>query len=265
MKTRWLPLRWRPTTTSPGTRTAARYRRVHRHHDSGNHLGVAAGRIGTRGHIPGSHGSVHGQHDRLLPRHGASRHVGALEGLDALRPPDQRRSDRGPRIVVTDGDDSPLVEHHWSKFPRRRDHPHPTWNRTSRPHLPGGGPRCAGRDEGRSGRPRPGLPIRGRFGGPGRPCHQADDIAQIEGYPSKILQGMCTFALASGALVDLLADGDPYRLDSVGGALRRAPPSRADPSPSTSTTRDGPKKVGGRSPSKESRTVSRSSSTGESN
>ena len=42
--------------------------------------------------------------------------------------------------------------------------------------------------------------------------HAMDDaIARSEGYPGKILQGMCTFSLVSAALVDLLADGDPYR------------------------------------------------------
>ncbi len=51
----------------------------------------------------------------------------------------------------------------------------------------------------------------------------SDDIAQIEGYPSKILQGMCTFALASGVLVDFLADGDPYRLSRL--AVRFARPA----------------------------------------
>jgi acyl dehydratase len=51
----------------------------------------------------------------------------------------------------------------------------------------------------------------------------SDDIAQIEGYPGKILQGMCTFGLASGALVDLLADGDPYRLSRL--AVRFARPA----------------------------------------
>ena len=42
--------------------------------------------------------------------------------------------------------------------------------------------------------------------------HAMDDaIARSEGYTGKILQGMCTFSLVSAVLVDLLADGDPYR------------------------------------------------------
>jgi acyl dehydratase len=36
-----------------------------------------------------------------------------------------------------------------------------------------------------------------------------DRVARSEGYPGKILQGMCTFGLASAALVDVVAGGDP--------------------------------------------------------
>ncbi len=43
----------------------------------------------------------------------------------------------------------------------------------------------------------------------------SDSVARLEGYPSKILQGMCTFGLASGALVDLVAGGDPAMVRRV--------------------------------------------------
>jgi acyl dehydratase len=39
-----------------------------------------------------------------------------------------------------------------------------------------------------------------------------DDLARAEGYPSKILQGMCTFGMVAGAVVDGAAGGDPRRL-----------------------------------------------------
>jgi acyl dehydratase len=51
----------------------------------------------------------------------------------------------------------------------------------------------------------------------------SDAVAQAEGYPGKILQGMCTFGLASGAVVDIVADGDPDRLRRL--AVRFARPA----------------------------------------
>jgi acyl dehydratase len=39
-----------------------------------------------------------------------------------------------------------------------------------------------------------------------------DEIARQEGYPRKILQGLCTFAICGGAVVDVGASGDPRRL-----------------------------------------------------
>lgn len=50
-----------------------------------------------------------------------------------------------------------------------------------------------------------------------------DALARAEGHRGKILQGMCTFALASGAIVDLVADGDPDRLRRL--AVRFARPA----------------------------------------
>jgi acyl dehydratase len=48
--------------------------------------------------------------------------------------------------------------------------------------------------------------------------HAIDDaVAHSEGYPSKILQGLCTFAMCSGALVDIAAGSDPRRLRRLAG------------------------------------------------
>lgn len=44
-----------------------------------------------------------------------------------------------------------------------------------------------------------------------------DDIARAEGFPSKIIQGLCTFAMCSGAVVKLVADGDPGNLTRLAG------------------------------------------------
>lgn len=51
-----------------------------------------------------------------------------------------------------------------------------------------------------------------------------EEIARSEGYPGKILQGMCTFGLASGAVVDMAADGDPDRVRRL--AVRFSAPAR---------------------------------------
>jgi acyl dehydratase len=48
--------------------------------------------------------------------------------------------------------------------------------------------------------------------------HAIDEAAAWrEGYPAKILQGLCTFALCSVALVDLVAERDPNRLRRLAG------------------------------------------------
>ncbi len=172
--------------------------------------------------ISGSQGSVHGQHDVYF--HGMVQVGMSVRSRGSTL---CARQTKGgvivvQRIVVTDGDDSPLVEHHWSNFhvgatiptqlgTEPADH---TFPEEARDVPVGTKVVPVDRDQafryaGVSG-DRVGHAI-------------SDDIAQIEGYPSKILQGMCTFALASGALVDLLADGDPYRLTRL--AVRFARPA----------------------------------------
>ena len=58
-----------------------------------------------------------------------------------------------------------------------------------------------------------------RYGGASgdRPDHALDDeAAKAEGFPGKILQGMCTFAMCSGAVI-AEAGGDPGRLRRLAG------------------------------------------------
>jgi acyl dehydratase len=58
-----------------------------------------------------------------------------------------------------------------------------------------------------------------------RPPHAiSDERAKLEGYPGKILQGMCTFALASGGVVKVGGESDPLRLVRI--AARFARPCR---------------------------------------
>ena len=42
--------------------------------------------------------------------------------------------------------------------------------------------------------------------------HVDDEAARRAGFPSKFLQGLCTFAMCSGAVVKIAADGDPARV-----------------------------------------------------
>ena len=47
--------------------------------------------------------------------------------------------------------------------------------------------------------------------------HIDDVAAQAAGFPSKFLQGLCTFAMCSGGVVKLLAGGDPGRVRRLAG------------------------------------------------
>jgi acyl dehydratase len=47
--------------------------------------------------------------------------------------------------------------------------------------------------------------------------HIDDVAAQRAGFPSKFLQGLCTFAMCSGGVVELLAGGDPNRVRRLAG------------------------------------------------
>ncbi len=47
--------------------------------------------------------------------------------------------------------------------------------------------------------------------------HMTDAAAQGMGFPSKFLQGLCTFSICSGAVVKFAADGDPDRLRRFAG------------------------------------------------
>lgn len=44
-----------------------------------------------------------------------------------------------------------------------------------------------------------------------------DEVARAEGFPSKIVQGLCTFAMCSGAVLKLVGEGDPSRLTRLAG------------------------------------------------
>ncbi|MHA2141914.1 MAG: MaoC/PaaZ C-terminal domain-containing protein [Candidatus Thorarchaeota archaeon] len=47
------------------------------------------------------------------------------------------------------------------------------------------------------------------------PIHTSDEVARLAGLPKAILQGLCTMAIASQAIVDKLLQGDPSRLKTM--------------------------------------------------
>lgn len=49
------------------------------------------------------------------------------------------------------------------------------------------------------------------------PMHINDEHARTAGFPSKFLQGLCTFSMCSGAVVKVAAGGDPNRLRRLAG------------------------------------------------
>jgi acyl dehydratase len=161
-------------------------------------------------------GSVHGEHDVFY--------------WAPVRPGDRLQwqatvhsahSNRGGvitthRILVSDEAGTPLLEHLWSNFhirgvidedfgPPLPDHTLPESSR-SRPF----GTRAVTIDRDQAW----------RYAGVSNdhaPHAVDEEQAHREGYPTKILQGMCTFGLAAGAVVDLAAGGDPTRLRRVAG------------------------------------------------
>jgi acyl dehydratase len=120
------------------------------------------------------------------------------------------------RILVTDSEGAPLVEHLWSNFhiggtidadlgESIADHTFPEEART-RPV----GSRTITVDRDQAFRY---AGVSGDHAG-----HALDDeTARQEGYPSKILQGMCTFGLCSGAVVDEGAGRNAIRLRRLAG------------------------------------------------
>ena len=66
--------------------------------------------------------------------------------------------------------------------------------------------------------------------------HIDDEAARRAGFPSKFLQGLCTFAMCSGAVVKVGADGDPDRLRRLACRFS-SPVFPRNNLPSTCTTR----------------------------
>jgi acyl dehydratase len=120
------------------------------------------------------------------------------------------------RIVVSDTEGTPYVEHLWSSLHVGGvidsdvgrgpvDHTFPA---DARDRLLGTHLFEVTRDQG--------FRYAGASGDRNPHCVD-DEAARREGFPSKILQGLCTLAMCSGAVVKIGADGDPDQLRRIVG------------------------------------------------
>jgi acyl dehydratase len=163
------------------------------------------------GAIQGVRGGVHGEHDVYF-------HAPVVPGMAVTWAATTHCAKRTPagvmvaqRVLVSDDQGAPLVEHFWTTLyiggtidadlgPGLADH---TFPESAREHLVG----------------RHAFDVTGdqtfRYAGASTdhaPMHIDDEAARSVGFPAKFLQGLCTFAMCSGAVVKLGADGDPTRL-----------------------------------------------------
>jgi len=167
--------------------------------------------------VTGARGGVHGEHDVFF--WGVVHPGMAVEWDSSLYGMRQTRGGvlMTRRILVSDTNGAPLVEHFWSDFliggtiegdfveSNLVDHTFPEEARR-RPYDS----RTLTVDRDQAFRY---AGVSGDFAG-----HAIDEsIALEEGYPGKILQGLCTFGMCSGAVVDMAAQGDPRRLRRLAG------------------------------------------------
>ena len=168
------------------------------------------------GAIVGVTGGVHGEHDVYF-------HEPARPGDEVEWSATAHCAKQTPagamvthRILVSDRQGRPLVEHYWSTLyiggkiaadlgPELADH---TFPEEARRHPIGSHTFEIAGDQ------------TFRYAGASTdhaPIHIDDEAARANGFPSKFLQGLCTFAMCSGAVVRLGADGDPDRLRRMAG------------------------------------------------
>jgi len=171
---------------------------------------VAQGDSVEPGAIEGVRGGVHGEHDTVV-------HRPLRAGVDVTWNVTTHSAAQTPagvlisqRIVLSDAE-GPAIEHYWSTLmiggkiseplgPALADHTFPDDART-RPlgqHAFG-----IARDQAF------------RYGGASGDralMHIDDEAARRAGFPSKFMQGLCTFAMCAAAVVKVAADGDPDRV-----------------------------------------------------
>jgi acyl dehydratase len=166
--------------------------------------------------IRDARGGVHGQHD--LHVFGPIRRGMAVQWSTSMHAAKQTTAGVlvTTRTMVCDPQRQPLVAHFWSSLhiggiidadvgPEIPDHTFPLH---ARQRLVGSHVFDIAADQGF------------RFAGASgdRVAHSIDDeAARQEGYPRKILQGLCTLSMCCGAVVKLGAEGDPNRVRRFAG------------------------------------------------
>ena len=176
----------------------------------------AARNAADPGAIRNARGGVHAEHDTYL-------HAPVVPGMDVRWTADTYCAWPTPagalvcqRLRVTDEDGAPLVDHFWSTL-----------------HIGGEidgplGPPLAGHTFTPEARAHPlgshTFEVTGdqsfRYAGASTDhanLHIDDRAARNLGFPGKFIQGLCTFAMCSGAVVQLAAGGDPTRLRRLAG------------------------------------------------
>jgi acyl dehydratase len=168
------------------------------------------------GAVKGTTGGVHAQHDIYF--HNPIEIGNAIEWQASVHSYTQTPAGAlvAIRFLVSDPDGKPLVEHYWTTM---------RINGRIEQDL---GPRLAPHTFPDGARERPigtynyDVPFDQSFRYAGAshdhaPMHINDKHAQTAGFPSKFLQGLCTFSICSGAVVSIGADGDPARLRRLAG------------------------------------------------
>jgi acyl dehydratase len=163
------------------------------------------------GAIPGIRGGVHGEHDvyfhhRLEPGAPVSWQG---ETSAAVQTP---AGVLVPQKIVVSDDDGPAVTHYWSTLYIGGQIPQPVMGEPLADHL-----LPVEATSRRVGTER--FAVTGdqsyRYAGASGDhahMHIDDEAARRAGFPSKFLQGLCTFAMCSGAVVKHAAGGNPDRL-----------------------------------------------------
>jgi MaoC dehydratase-like protein len=162
------------------------------------------------GAIEGVRGGVHAEQDLHVHRPLAPGAHVTWEVIPYSAQPSPAGVVVSQRIIVSD-DAGPAVEHFWSSLslggtipealgPPLADHTFPD---AAREEPVGSHQFEIARDQ---------AFRYGGVSGDRSPMHLDDDVARRVGYPSKFMQGMCSFAMCGGAVVKLAAGGDPDRV-----------------------------------------------------
>jgi len=163
-----------------------------------------------QGAIEGVRGGVHAEHDLRL--HRPLKPGADVSWKATTSGATQTRAGVlvAQHIVVSD-DEGPAVEHYWTTLnmggtiagPLGEELVDHTFPEESRAHALGMHSFAVARDQAF------------RYGGASgdRSLFHLDDAAAVRaGFPSKFMQGMCSFAMCTGAVVKLAAGGDPDRV-----------------------------------------------------